>query len=232
LANDARMWLWHDVNTCYTSNLLVNTNVFQAARMAGVKRIVFASSIQAISGSRTACDRLPSPLPYLPIDGKTPANPSNFYGLGKAASEQLLRAVCEWSELTGMALRLPAVWIRSRMYHQWLIRSTPRSSIKDSIPIDECLAWISDHDACGLITACLKADVTPGYHCYLPAGRGKYVDIPWDRIVADHFRGVELRADPEKLDCLVDIRSITDEIGWEPQDTIEAWLKEVEALSE
>src|SRR5438876_6135216 len=53
----------------FNENCAMNMNIFQAALEAGVKKIVFASSIQAITGVRPSRDsgaQKPSDLPYLP----------------------------------------------------------------------------------------------------------------------------------------------------------------------
>ena len=56
----------------FNENCAMNMNIFQSALEAGVKKIVFPSSIQAITGVRPLRDdgaQKPSDLPYLPLDG-------------------------------------------------------------------------------------------------------------------------------------------------------------------
>src|SRR5438034_1203665 len=78
----------------FNENCAMNMNIFQAAVEAGVKKIIFASSIQAITGvrpSRDAGAQKPSDLPYLPLDGDVPPNPGNPYAASKVAGEMLLK---------------------------------------------------------------------------------------------------------------------------------------------
>src|SRR4051812_6943064 len=81
-----------DAQTVFNENCAMNMNVFQAAMERGVRRIVFASTIQVILGQRPfgglSAPVQPSDYPYLPLDGNTPPNICNPYAASKAASEQ------------------------------------------------------------------------------------------------------------------------------------------------
>ena len=74
----------------------------------GVRRILFASTINVILGQRpfggTGAAVPPSDYPYLPLDGNTPSNICNPYAASKSASEQLL----QYSRWHGsVAIRFP-----------------------------------------------------------------------------------------------------------------------------
>ena len=65
-------------------------NVFQAAAESGVRKIVYASSIQAMAGSRWGQNDTQPGVPYLPLDGETPQHPGNHYALSKCTGEMQL----------------------------------------------------------------------------------------------------------------------------------------------
>jgi nucleoside-diphosphate-sugar epimerase len=86
----------------YADNVAMDINVFQAAVDLGVRKLVFASSVQVFSGNRTTDDvDKPSCLPYLPLDGDLPTCPRNAYALSKEAAEQQLRYFAALEPVTG-----------------------------------------------------------------------------------------------------------------------------------
>jgi UDP-glucose 4-epimerase len=79
-------------------------NVFSAARDAGIKNIVWASS-ETVLG-------LPfdTPPPYLPADEDYPVSPETAYSLGKVLEEEMARQFCRWDpELKMIGLRFSNV---------------------------------------------------------------------------------------------------------------------------
>ncbi len=216
-----------DIRQCYHNNVTANMNVFRAAVDRGVKRIVFASSIQAMCGTRRLQESVPSKLPYLPLDSNMPTNPSNHYGLGKVAGEQALQALCTWNDMVGYALRLPML-VPDRHRR----RVTRRfDGPPERYRLDEAMSWLTTADAARLIIACLQADrpADQPYRCYLPGARGCVYGMSWDEAIQRFYPNVPVRTDPNELDSLVDIRQITAETGWEPQDSLENLLADCES---
>ncbi|MFC0682834.1 NAD-dependent epimerase/dehydratase family protein [Lysobacter korlensis] len=92
-----------DVAT-FQNNMLSTFHVFQAARRAGIKRIVYASS-ETVLG-------LPfeTPPPYIPVDEEYPARPESTYSLVKHLEEQLAVQLVRWDPaLSITALRFSNV---------------------------------------------------------------------------------------------------------------------------
>jgi nucleoside-diphosphate-sugar epimerase len=88
----------------FANNLLSTYNVFQAARMAGIKNIVWASS-ETVLG-------LPFdlPPPYVPVDEDVPLRPATAYSLGKTLDEEMARQFCRWDPaLKAIGLRFSNV---------------------------------------------------------------------------------------------------------------------------
>jgi nucleoside-diphosphate-sugar epimerase len=88
----------------FANNIRCSYNVFSAARTAGIKRIVWASS-ETLLG-------LPfdTPPPYLPVDEEYPARPETTYALAKHLDEQMAEQLCRWSpDLTMIGLRFSNV---------------------------------------------------------------------------------------------------------------------------
>ena len=90
--------------TTFQNNILSTFHVFHAARRAGIKRIVYASS-ETVLG-------LPflTPPPYIPVDEEYPARPETTYSLVKHLEEQLAIQLVRWDpELSITALRFSNV---------------------------------------------------------------------------------------------------------------------------
>ncbi len=79
-------------------------NVFEAARKAGIKNVVFASS-ETVLG-------LPfeTPPPYAPVDEEYAPRPETAYSLGKLLDETMAAQFCRWDpELKMIGLRFSNV---------------------------------------------------------------------------------------------------------------------------
>lgn len=197
--------------------LSMNMNLFQAAADVGVTKIIYASSIQAVSGRRraTEADEQPSCLRYLPLDGCEPTCPGRTYGLTKVLGEQQLAHICRLHGLQGIALRLPAMI--GDLSSPWF---TPRrlDSLGGRQPADEAFAWLHMDDAARLANAILAADL-PGFRTYTPAADEPSVDAPIEQIVTRFYPEVALKRPLSQISSLVDGSRITRDTGWTPQIT-------------
>jgi nucleoside-diphosphate-sugar epimerase len=74
----------------FANNATSSYNVFTAARLAGIRNVVWASS-ETVLG-------LPfdTPPPYLPVDEDYPARPESTYSLVKVLEEQMAVQLCRW----------------------------------------------------------------------------------------------------------------------------------------
>lgn len=81
----------HAANTATFHNNLTSTyNVWTAARLAGIRNLVWASSETLLGYPFDA------PPPYLPVDEEYPARPEVAYALAKFLEEQLAGQLCRW----------------------------------------------------------------------------------------------------------------------------------------
>lgn len=88
----------------FHNNMNATYNVFQAARRAGIKRIVYASS-ETVQGLPFDVDP-----PYLPVDEEYPARPESTYSLVKHLEETMAIELVRWDpELSITALRFSNV---------------------------------------------------------------------------------------------------------------------------
>jgi nucleoside-diphosphate-sugar epimerase len=88
----------------FENNMQSTYNVFQAARRAGIKKIVYASS-ETVLGLPFDVDP-----PYLPVDEEYPARPESTYSLVKHLEEQMAVQLTRWDpELSIVGLRFSNV---------------------------------------------------------------------------------------------------------------------------
>jgi nucleoside-diphosphate-sugar epimerase len=87
-----------DWESLLPNNIIGTHNLFEAAHEAGVRRVVFASSVHAVSGYPAGKQ----------ISADDPANPGNLYGVTKAFGESLGRFYAEQRGMSVIALRIGA----------------------------------------------------------------------------------------------------------------------------
>lgn len=127
--------IWEDL---YRPNVDATANVFQAAALAGVERIVFASSNHAMGGYRELGD--------MPITVDLPPKPDGPYGATKLMGERLGRTLSGVFEMTFVALRLG--WVQAG------------ENRPDSLPDDwNKELWLSNEDMVRLFTRAVEADL-------------------------------------------------------------------------
>lgn len=194
-------------------NVAMNANVFQAARELGVRRIIFASSLQAMI--RLDDGRPSSPpytIPYFPLDGDAPTNPGrNYYGLSKEFGERMLRLLSEQEpERCCTSLRFPMLagdWLRQRV-----LEPLPLSGINWG----EALTYLELPDAALLVALVLERQ-EPGYHQYFPAQALQLDSLSAAETAARFYPNTPARRPGEPIEQLVDRTALERDFGFFPQ---------------
>ncbi len=142
VAMDASMEQYADVNLTGTYN------VFEAAKQAGVRRIVYASSGATISGWETEepytalaegrYDDVPQSWPKITV--QSPVNPKGIYGTSKVWGEALARHYVTTSEMSIICLRIGMVREEDR----------PLTSRDFSV-------WCSQRDIASMVQLCIES---------------------------------------------------------------------------
>jgi nucleoside-diphosphate-sugar epimerase len=199
-----------------SENTAMNANVFRAAVDIGIRRIVFASSVQAIlkvpNGMRVDA---PYAIPYLPLDGSVPRNPgSNFYALSKEFGERMLQELSlANADLVATSLRFPVL-----IGDSWIERFTGggKPTARSSFNFGEVLGYLMFSDAADLVRATLERQ-QPGYHQYYPAQTLEVRGVSVPELIREFYPTVPLRRPIEQIDALVDLSAITQALGWTPK---------------
>jgi nucleoside-diphosphate-sugar epimerase len=190
----------------FNENVTMNENVFQGAAERGASTIVFASTLQLIGShpdERTVVTE--AARPRYPLDERAAPDPSNVYALSKTVSETMLRYYAERCGLACTALRLP-------LLHRHETRFVVASGHERPVDVFEAFTGLSYDDAARLFLAVVRAGL-PGYRVYLAGTSHRHRDLPVAELVERFYPDV-----PRGVRDLVDISTITDEVGWRPTD--------------
>lgn len=207
LANHPNMG-WRDPQQVLCENTTMNFHLFQAAAEVGVKKIVFASSIQTLGRTdRDGEEYGKSTLAYLPGDGQLPSNPANAYGLSKKLSEEMLDFFARKYGIQTIAIRFP--------YLAWDDHPAWWSESLELGDPNELGSYLFLSDAAALIGAVVKAPL-PGHRIYLPAASENRTKLPAQEVVRRYYSHLPLRVPLEQMTGLVDLSGIEKETGWRP----------------
>jgi nucleoside-diphosphate-sugar epimerase len=193
-----------DVAT-FENNMLSTYHVLQAARRAGVKRIVTASS-ETVLG-------LPFdvPPPYIPVDEEYDARPESTYSLGKHLEEQLEIQLCRWDpELSITAMRFSNV-MEPEDYAEF-------STWQDDPAVRKWNLWgyIDARDAADAVAKALEVR-GPGFERVIIANADTVMERPSAELAAEVFADVPLKRPLEGRETMLGIDKARRLLGWEPQ---------------
>ena len=96
----------------FGTNVMGTWNAVQAAREAGIRKVVLASSISAVGVGEMRSDFPPE---YLPIDEAHAMKPAHAYGVSKLVVEDIARAFALEGDMSITCLRPVAVIVESNL---------------------------------------------------------------------------------------------------------------------
>ncbi len=208
------------VERTFAINILSTYNVFSAATLLGLQRVVWASSETVLGlpfGRQHARNLLdPAAVPghhpepdYMPIDEEHPLRPHSSYSLSKVHGEEMARQFARWSGIPFLGLRFSA--IREPVEY---------ASFPDGWNdphLGEWNAW-GYVDARDVGQACrlgLTAEVT-GAEAFIIAAGDTVMDRPNSELVALCFPSVPLRPGTGDFETLLSIDKSRRVLGYDP----------------
>ena len=143
--------IWEEV---LPPNVIGAYGAFEAARRAGVRRVVFASSNHAVGMSMRDDDRFTDPDHPVEVGTDVPVRPDGLYGASKAWGEALGRTYAEMHGLEVVCLRIGWVPETDEPPSSVAMRREPPHIARRAPGM-----WLSHRDCATLIEASLTADV-------------------------------------------------------------------------
>jgi nucleoside-diphosphate-sugar epimerase len=199
-------------HSTFANNMNASWNVASAARRAGIKNIVWASS-ETVLG-------LPfdTPPPYVPVDEEYPPRPESTYSLTKTMEETMAAQLCRWDpELKMFLLRFSNV-MHPEDYQAFAAFQDDATKRKWNL-----WGYIDARDGAQAVRRALESDLT-GCEIFVIANADTVMERPNTELLAECFPGVDIRGDIGSHDTLLSIAKARRVLGYEPQHS---WRDEV-----
>jgi nucleoside-diphosphate-sugar epimerase len=191
--------------TTFRTNILSTYNVFEAARVLGLARVVWASS-ETILGLPFEREQ-PA---YAPIDEDHPPYPESSYALSKLLSEELGRQLNRWTGTPFAALRFsnimelddytrfPSFWedAKLRRWNLW--------------------GYVDARDVALSCHLALEAELGSAEH-FIVAAADTVMNRPSRDLMAEVFPSVPYRPTEGDYDTLLSIEKARSLLGYEPE---------------
>ena len=189
----------------FANNVISTYNVFEAARMAGIRNVVWASS-ETVLG-------LPfdEPPPYFPVDEDVPLRPATAYSLGKTLDEEMARQFCRWDpQLKMIGLRFSNV-MEPTDYAAF-------AGFQEDPLLRKWNLWsyIDARDGAQAVRRALEHQAT-GLDVFIIANADSVMQRPNEELIAEVFPGVPLKRAIEPNETLLSIDKARRVLGYEPQ---------------
>lgn len=188
----------------FANNVVGTYNVFAAARAAGIRNVVWASS-ETVLG-------LPfdEPPPYLPVDEDVPYRPETTYSLGKVLDEEMARQFCRWDpELKMIGLRFSNV-MEPADYAQF-----PAWNDDPAIRKWNLWSYIDARDGAQAVRRALEHDAR-GMDVFIIANADTVMSTPNEELVRTAFPDVPVRRPLGEHDTMLSIEKARRILGYEP----------------
>ncbi len=194
----------HTEQATFRTNMLSTYNVFEAARLLRLDRVVWASS-ETILG--LPFDR--EPPAYAPIDEEHPPRPESSYALSKLLSEELGRQLHRWTGTPHVALRFSNIMEPpdyERFPSFWSDASLRRWNL---------WGYVDARDVAQSCRLALDADV--GAEHFIVAAADTVMNRPSAELMAEIYPSVPYRPTAGEFDTLLSIQKARRLLGYEPQ---------------
>jgi nucleoside-diphosphate-sugar epimerase len=185
-------------------NVTSTYNVFAAAPLLGLRRVVWASS-ETVLG--LPFDRPPR---YAPIDEDHAPFPESTYSLSKVAGEAMAVQFSRWSGIPYVGLRFSNV-MEPHDYERF-------AGFQDDAQLRRWNLWgyVDARDVAQACRLALDAEVG-GAEVFIVAAADTVMSRPNRELMAEVYPGVELRGDVGEHDTLLSIENARRVLGYEPR---------------
>ncbi len=189
----------------FDNNITSTHHVFAAARAAGVKRVVWASS-ETVLGLPMSPQ---SPPPYLPVDEEYHPRPESSYSLAKTLEEEMALQFCRRDPaLTMIGLRFSNV-MAPEDYSAF-----PSFDADPSLRQWNAWGYIDARDGAQAVRLALSVDLR-GREIFIVANADTVMSRPSAELAAK-FPGVEVRKELGEHETLLSIDKARRLLGFQP----------------
>ena len=189
----------------FHNNMSATFNVFQGARRAGIKTIVYASS-ETVLGIP-----FETPPPYIPVDEEYDTRPESIYSVTKHLEEQLAQKLVRWDpELSITALRFSNVMDAADY--------APFRSFDADAGIRKWNLWgyIDARDGAQAVERALEL-AKPGFEAYIIAAADTVMSRSSASLAAEVFPSTPITRELGEHETLLSIEKARRVLGFEPE---------------
>jgi nucleoside-diphosphate-sugar epimerase len=190
--------------TTFRTNMLSTYNVFEAARVLGLRRVVWASS-ETILGLPFEREE-PA---YAPIDEEHPPFPESSYALSKLLAEELGRQLHRWSGTPYVALRFSNI-MEPEEYERF-----PTFWSDPSLRRWNLWGYVDARDVAQSCRLALEADV--GAEHFIVAASDTVMNRASRELMEEVYPSVPYRPTAGEFDTLLSIGKAQRMLGYEPR---------------
>ena len=191
-------------STTFTDNTAMNYNVFAAAQLLGIDRVVWASSETTFG--------LPFDTPprYAPIDEDHYPLPDSTYALSKVVGETMAVHFAEWTGGTYIALRLSNVHVPEDY------ASVPGYQQDFALRRWNLWGYVDARDVALACERSVLADLR-GAHSFVIAAADTLMEESNAALMAAEFPDVPMTREVGEHETLLSIDKARDLLGYDPQ---------------
>ena len=189
----------------FENNMVSTYNVFQAARRAGIKKVVYASS-ETVLGLPFDIDP-----PYIPVDEEYAARPESTYSLVKHLEEQMAIQLTRWDpDLSITALRFSNV-MDPEDYDAF-------PSFDNDATLRKWNLWgyIDARDGALAVVRALEHG-EPGFETFIIAAADTVMSRSSAELAEEVFPGVEVLKELGEHETMLSIDKARKLLGFEPE---------------
>lgn len=191
-------------STTFNENTAMNYNVFAAARLHRISRVVWTSSETTLG--------LPFDTPprYAPVDEDHYPLPTSTYALSKVVGETTAEHFAQWTGGTYIALRISNVHVPDDYARV--------PTYQDDFALRRWNLW-GYVDARDVAQACRKSVTAEllGAHSFIIAAADTLMNASNRALLDDQFPGIEIRGDIGEHETLLAIGKARELLGYAPE---------------
>jgi len=206
------------VEKTFQINTLSTYNVFSAAALLGIGRVVWASSETVLglpfgrTGARNLLDPAAEPghhlePDYVPIDEDHPLRPHSSYSLSKVLGEEMARQFARWTRIPFIGLRFSAIR-----------EPAEYAAFPESVEDGAWNVWgyVDARDVAQSCRLALTADIV-GAEAFIIAAGDTASDRPNRELMAEAYPSVPIRPGTGDHDTLLGIDKARRLLGYAPE---------------
>lgn len=198
----------------FDNNIRATHNIFLAAKLTGVKRVIWASSETTLG--------IPFDVPpsQVPIDEAIPPRPESSYAMVKVLEEEMARHFCHWDpELVMIGFRF------SNIIHEHDYASFTAFQQDPAQRRWNLWGYVDARDAAQAVELALSAP-RQGANVYILAAADTVMPQTNRDLLDAEFPGIEINGDLGEHDTLLSITKARRELGYEPRFSWRDHIKE------